>query len=347
MIVVNTRFLTQKTTGVQRYAIEICKRLPKTINNQKIVFVAPKKSLIEIESLNNLKIEQFGNFTGNLWEQVDLANYLKINDSPLLINFGGIGPIYYKNKITYLHDLAFKYYPKSFSYLFQKMYNIFIPISIKNAKKIITVSKYVKQDIIKNYGTNNIEVVYGSYSKVFKNLNLEREKIILAVSSLDPRKNFNRIIKAYQKLDTDYKLVFVGSKSKAFSKLIIDNNYDDKNIIFTGYLTDKDLVKMYNKASIFIYASLFEGFGIPPLEAQSCGCPCIVSNLTSIPEICNNSVVYCDPFSIEDISNKIKYLINDEKKREELVEKGFENIKKYSWDASANKLLAIIKKEIM
>lgn len=347
MIVVNTRFLTQKTTGVQRYAIEICKRLPKTINNQKIVFVAPKKSLIEIESLNNLKIEQFGNFTGNLWEQVDLANYLKINDSPLLINFGGIGPIYYKNKITYLHDLAFKYYPKSFSYLFQKMYNIFIPISIKNAKKIITVSKYVKQDIIKNYGTNNIEVVYGSYSKVFKNLNLEREKIILAVSSLDPRKNFNRIIKAYQKLDTDYKLVFVGSKSKAFSKLIIDNNYDDKNIIFTGYLTDKDLVKMYNKASIFIYASLFEGFGIPPLEAQSCGCPCIVSNLTSIPEICNNSVVYCDPFSIEDISNKIKYLINDEKKREELVEKGFENIKKYTWDASANKLLAIIKKEIM
>ena len=347
MIVVNTRFLTQKTTGVQRYAIEICKRLPKTINNQKIVFVAPKKSLIEIESLNNLKIEQFGNFTGNLWEQVDLANYLKKNGSPLLINFGGIGPVYYKNKITYLHDLAFKYYPKTFSYLFQKMYNIFIPISIKNAKKVITVSKYVKQDIIKNYGTDNIEVVYGSYSKVFKNLNLEREKIILAVSSLDPRKNFNRIIKAYQKLDTDYKLVFVGSKSKAFSKLIIDNNYDDKNIIFTGYLTDKDLVEMYNKASIFIYASLFEGFGIPPLEAQSCGCPCIVSNLTSIPEICNKSVVYCDPFSIEDISNKIKYLINDEKKREELVGKGFENIKKYSWDASANKLLAIIKKEIM
>ena len=139
----------------------------------------------------------------------------------------------------------------------------------------------------------------------------------------------------------------MGSKSKTFSKLIIENNYDDKNIIFTGYLTDEDLVEMYNKASIFIYASLFEGFGIPPLEAQSCGCPCIVSNLTSIPEICNNSVVYCNPSSIEDISNKIKYLINDEKKREELVEKGFENIKKYSWDASANKLLAIIKKEIM
>lgn len=347
MIIVNARFLTQKTTGVQRYAIEICKRLPETITKQKIVFVAPKNKLNKIDGINNLAIKQFGHFNGHLWEQIDLANYLKKNGNALLINFGGIGPIYYKNKITYLHDLAFKYYPKTFSYLFQKMYNTFIPISIKNAKKIITVSKYVKQDIIKNYGIDNIEVVYGSYSKMFKNLNLEREKIILAVSSLDPRKNFNRIIKAYLKLDTDYKLVFVGSKSKAFSKLIIDNNYDDKNIIFTGYLTDKDLVEIYNKASIFIYASLFEGFGIPPLEAQSCGCPCIVSNITSIPEICNKSVIYCNPFSIEDISDKIKYLINGEKKREELVEKGFENIKKYSWDESANKLIAIIKKEIM
>ncbi|WP_298766834.1 glycosyltransferase family 1 protein [uncultured Polaribacter sp.] len=347
MIVINARFLTHKTTGVERYAIEMCKRISKNIGNHKVIFVAPKGKLNKIDGLNNIIIKQFGFFKGPIWEQIDLFLFLKRNKSPLLLNFSGIGPAIYENKIVYLHDLAFKHHPENFSFLFQKIYNVLIPISIRKSKKIITVSKFVKQDIITNYGLTNIEVIYGSQSGKFKNLSLKREKIILAVSSLDPRKNFNRIIKAYQKLETDYKLVFVGSNSKAFSKIIIDNNYNDKNIIFTGYLTDKDLVKMYNKASIFIYASLFEGFGIPPLEAQSCGCPCIVSNLTSIPEICNNSVMYCNPFSVKDIADKIEDLIIDKKKREELVKKGFENIKKYSWDASANKLLAVIKKEIM
>lgn len=345
MIVINARFLTQKTTGVERYAIEICKRISKNIGSHKVIFVAPKGKLNKIDGLNNIIIKQFGFFKGSIWEQIDLFLFLKKNKSPLLLNFSGIGPFNYKNKIIYLHDLAFKHHPENFSFLFQKIYNVLIPISIKKSKKIITVSKFVKQDIITNYGLTNIEVIYGSYSNKFKNLSLKREKIILAVSSLDPRKNFNRIIKAYQNLETDYKLVFVGSKSKIFSKIIINEGFDDKNIIFTGYLTDEDLVKIYNKASIFIYASIFEGFGIPPLEAQACGCPCIVSNVTSIPEVCNNSVIYCDPFSIEDISRKIQNLTTDFEKREELVKKGFENIKIYNWDTSAKKLTSIILKE--
>lgn len=345
MIVINTRFLTQKTTGVQRYAIEICKRLPVSVKNREIVFVAPKTKLNKIEGLN-IRVQQIGNSKGHLWEQLDLVRFLKKNNSPLLINFGGIGPIFYKNKITYLHDLAFKYYPETFSFTFQKMYNTFIPISTKNSKRVITVSNYVKQDIIRNYNISKVDVIYCSYSNIFKHLNLKREKIILAVSSLDPRKNFNRVIKAYKSLNTDYKLVFVGAKSKAFSKVIIDNNIDNKNIIFTGYLSDNELVELYNKASVFIYASLFEGFGIPPLEAQACGCPCIVSNSTSMPEICNNAVIYCNPQSIEDIMNKIKFLLSNAEKRAELTKKGFENIKKYSWDTSTQNLLDIIKQEI-
>ncbi|MBU3010923.1 glycosyltransferase family 4 protein [Polaribacter vadi] len=347
MIVINARFLSQKTTGVQRYAIEISNRLPQLINGIQIIFVAPKGSLINKNKLPNCKIEQFGHFKGHLWEQIDLVYFLKKKNNPILINFGGIGPIFYKNKITYLHDLAFKYYPKSFSFLFQKAYNTLIPISVKNSLKTITVSNYVKEDIKKNININNIEVVYAAQANHFKNLNLKREKYILAVSSLDPRKNFHRILEAYKDVDSEYKLIFVGAKSKAFSNIKIDNKLIEKNVTFTGYLQDSELIEYYNKASIFIYASLFEGFGIPPLEAQACACPCLVSNITSLPEVYGDSVEYCNPFSVEDIRNKLNLLINDKNKREILVKKGFENIKRYNWDSSVKKLVQIIEKELI
>lgn len=346
MIVINARFLTQKITGVQRYAIEICKRFPESIKEKRIILVAPKGELINKEKLNFLKIHQFGNFKGHLWEQIDLVNFLKNNNNPILINFGGIGPVYYKNKITYIHDLSFKYYPKNFSYLFQKAYNIFVPMSARNALRVITVSNYVKKDIESHFNIKNIEVIYCAKGNHFKNLSLDREKIILAVSSLDPRKNFNRIINAYQQLDSEYKLYFVGAKAKSFSKINITKESINENIIFTGYLSDDDLNEFYNRASIFVYASLFEGFGIPPLEAQACGCPCIVSNKTSLPEVYLDSVEYCEPESIESIKNKLEFLIKNKDKREELVKKGYKNIARFSWDTSAKKLISIISLEI-
>lgn len=347
MIVINARFLSQKITGVQRYAIEICKCLPEFINNKKIILVAPSDVLINREELKKYDLIEYGKFKGHLWEQIDLVRFLKKNGNPILINFGGIGPIYYKNKITYIHDLAFKYFPKTFSFVFQKSYNFFVPISVKNSRRVLTVSNYVKKDIENNFKVKNVDVIYAAHSNQFKNLRLKREKIILAVSSLDPRKNFNRIISAFLKLNTDYKLYFVGAKLKSFSDIKLTKKSSDNNIIFTGYLNDEELIKLYNRASIFIYASLFEGFGIPPLEAQACGCPCIVSNKTSLPEVNLDSVEYCNPESIESIYTKLKYLIEHEQRRSELTSKGYENITRFSWNLSAKKLVSIIDKELI
>ena len=342
MIVINARFLTQNITGVQRYAIEICKFLPQFIKNKEVVVVTPKADIINQELITKFRIIQFGKLKGNLWEQIELPFFLKKNNNPLLINFTGIGPVMYKNKLTYIYDLSFKYYPETFSYFFQKAYNLLIPISGKNSQKVIAISNYVKKDIEHHYNFSNIEVIYAAQNERFKNLNLQREKIILAVSSLDPRKNFNRVIEAYSSLKTDYKLVFVGSKSKTFSDLNLDNNTKNKNIIFTGYIDDQELIKLYNKASIFIYASLFEGFGMPPLEAQACGCPCLVSDQTSLPEVYLESVEYCDPKSVDDIKDKLKFLIEHKQRRDELVQKGFKNIKRFNWQKSSEKFGSII-----
>ena len=345
MIVVNSRFLTQRISGVQRYAIEICKYLPKKINNHNVFFVAPKGKLINQDVLPNVNIVQIGNFKNNLWEQIDLVKYLKKNANPLLINFGGIGPVNYQNKITFIHDLSFKYYPKHYSFLFQKAYNKFIPKSARNSKKIITVSNYVKDDIEKSYGLKNIEVIYPAVNDTFKDLKRKREKLIISVSSMNPRKNIKALIEAFNRIKSDYKLVFIGGEANVYTSLHIDpTKY--KNIHFTGYVSDQELIEFYNKASIFAYPSTFEGFGIPPLEAQACGCPCLVSNVTSLPEVCLSSAEYCDPFSINSIMKGLEKLINDPKRRTELGVLGVTNINRFGWRKSAKKLVGVIEKTL-
>ena len=348
MIIINARFLTQKITGVQRYALEICKRLPKEIAGEKILFVSPKISDSKVFN-PDINLIQIGQFSGQLWEQLDLPIFLKKNKNPLLVNLVGIAPIFYKNKIMALYDLAFKHFPEWFSYKFQKSYNLLIPLSLKNTKTVVTDSFYVKEDIHKTYKIkkSNIHVVYAAPSKIFHQMDLKRESFFLTVSSIDPRKNLKRIIEAFNLIKSDYKLVIVGSKHKTFSGLSLEENLLNERIIFTGYLEDDELIELYNKAEIFIYASLFEGFGIPPLEAQACGCPCIVSNTTSLPEVYADSVEYCDPHSVESIKEKMNYLLNNHPRRVQLKKMGQLNSKRFDWDLSAKKFENIIAEHIL
>ncbi|WP_435624056.1 glycosyltransferase family 4 protein [Flagellimonas sp.] len=347
MIVINAKFLTQKITGVQRFAIEICKRLPRNIGGEKVVYVAPKAELIN-DIGQDINLIQFGRLPGSLWEQIELPIFLKKNGTPLLINLAGIGPAFYKNKIVALYDLAFKHHPEWFSYSFHKVYNTLVPLSIRNSQKIVTDSNYVKNDIIQSYKIpeDKINVVYAAPSEMFQNKELPREKFILTVSSIDPRKNIKSVVQAYKNLDTDYKLVVVGKKSHIFSNFDLEEEMKDSQVHFTGYLSDKKLIELYNKAEIFIYASLFEGFGLPPLEAQACGCACIVSNTTSLPEVYGDSVQYCDPMNIKSIEDALIRLVNDDSLRFTLQKKGLANASKYNWEKSSNALKEIIEKVI-
>ena len=343
MIFVNARFLTQKVTGVQRYAIEICRRLPKEILGRRVVLVGPQSAI------NNPLFKEFegicvGRLEGQLWEQTDLPLFLKSKRSPLLINFVGIGPVCYMNKVLFVYDLAFKHHPEWFSYVFQKTYNTFIPKSIRNSRLIITDSNYVKQDIGKTYNISpkKIKVVYAAPSNIFKKIEAAKKKEILMVSSIDPRKNIKQAIEAFGEIKTDYKLVVVGGRGVAFSGVNLKGL--ENNVVLTGYLNDEELVERYNRAELFLYPSLFEGFGIPPLEAQICGTPCLVSNKTSLPEVYGESVEYCDPYEVDDIRQKMEFLLSNRKRREELIDLGFLNIKKYSWKNSAQKVALIITK---
>jgi glycosyltransferase involved in cell wall biosynthesis len=347
-VIINARFLTQPITGVQRYATELSKILKEQIPGVK--FVSPN-GIIQKELASYLEVETFGSFSGHRWEQLELPVFLRKSNSPLLINLCNTAPLFYKNQIVTIHDISFLINPKWFSKSFYIYYSFLIPRIARNAKKILTPSKYSKSDLIKvlQIPKDNIEVAYNSIPDSFRKLDTARfnnkyGRYILAVSSLDPRKNFKNLIIAFNKANLiDTKLVIVGTQHKTFANqelkgLIKDNS----SIIFTGYVSDEDLKSLYVHADLFLYPSLYEGFGIPPLEAMACGCPTIVSNTSSLPEVCGEASYYINPEDVEQIADAIVKLSVDETYRNHLRVKGLERVEYFSWHRSATKVINII-----
>jgi len=342
VLVVNARFLTNNITGVQRAAIEISLYLKKMYEDIK--FVTPG-NVIHKEIADKLDAEKYGMFSGHLWEQFELPRYLKSKNNCLLLNLANTAPLFYKNKIVTIHDVAFLKHPQWYSKRFYYFYKFLIPRIAKNSVKVITVSEYSKNDIIKrlNVPGVKIEVIKCAVSdKFLKSINNsipnKYGKYILAISSFSPRKNFEGIVSAFNKLNLmNTKLVMVGCESKHVNnpklKTMIQSN---NQIIFAGNVSDDELIGLYKNACLFVFPSLYEGFGIPPLEAMACGCPCLVSNTSSLPEICGDAALFCDPYKIEDIADNINRLLNDDILRNRLVSSGLEHIKKFGWQKTAS-----------
>lgn len=346
MIVINARFLTQNLTGVQRFAIEISLQLKEALGN-KIIFLSPH-NIIQEEYAKQLGVQIVGKHTGHLWEQIDLPLYLRKIGKPILVNLANMAPIYYRNKISTIHDVAFLAFPGTFSKRFLYAYKFLIPRILKTSKHIITVSNFSKDEIIKAYHikSNHISVIYNAVSNNFKyreHKSLKQKKYFLAVSSLNYRKNFIAVLQAfvhYAQFNPDENLYIIGDiKNSSFKGVNIENYKTHPQIKFLGRVSDNELIDYYSNAIGFIYPSLYEGFGIPPLEAQACNCPVLLSNIPSLKEIFNNSGIYCDPYDINDIVEKMAEIKTNSI---ELKAKGQNNIQRFSWEKSSKELLNII-----
>lgn len=341
MIYINARFLTQRITGVQRYAIEISKRIKKI--HPQIKFLSPG-NIINEHIANELEVITIGNNKGHLWEQYDLPNYLKKNGSPTLLNLCNTGPLFYKNTIVTIHDLAFLENPSWFSKSFYWFYKTLIPQLAKKAKKIITVSEFSKDEIVRKLNVNplKVEIIYNAVNILFSTYeDKRRDDFLLYVGSKDPRKNMPRLIAAARSLPHNYRILIVGGAAKSFAESI---SCDTKNIEFRGYVSDEELLDLYSRAKAFVYPSLYEGFGIPPLEAQAMGVPVLISEIDVFKEVFRDSALYCDPCSIESIAKGLNKIIGlSESQKKELLQKAKNNVDRFSWDQSALKLIKILK----
>jgi glycosyltransferase involved in cell wall biosynthesis len=335
-IYINARFRTQVLTGVQRYASEIIKRFPK--------------EYIEIKPFKTLP-----GAIGHIWEQVILP--LRVSKNAILWSPGGSGPISVSNQIITIHDVAPLDHPEWYNTKFVKWYKWLWPRLVKKVKHIITVSNYSRERIVKilNVPYEKITVIPLGVNKKFFSIESQQmdyirnkynlpEDYILTVSAISPRKNINRVIKAWEKINDDYNipLVIVGKEGLYFagSEKVIKSS---ENIIFTGYVPDPDLPFLYACSSVFVYASLYEGFGLPVLEAMAAGTPVVASKNTSLPEVAGDSAIFVDPYDEESIASGIRQIIENSNKRKELIIKGKKRALNFSWEKTAEETWKCIK----
>ncbi|WP_426508583.1 glycosyltransferase family 4 protein [Serratia proteamaculans] len=348
MIYINARFLTQDVTGVQRFAEQICIELVGLRDD--VVLLAPKD--IKRSSLPaSFNIQTIGEKSGHYWEQVELPKYLRSIGSPLLVNLCSTAPVFYKNQIVTHHDVTYKRYKKSFSLKFRMLYSLLIPMMLKSSKALITVSEFSKSEILQyfSYNPENIHIIYNAVGSEFINSpkgDNKSEKYFLAVSSPNFHKNFHGMLDAYNllksKSGSDVKLKVIGKSASSFATQDFSQNTQDGDVTFLGRVDDNQLISLYQNATAFVFPSFYEGFGIPPLEAQACGCPVISSNKASMPEVLRNSVLYFDPYNVSEMANVMEKIISDSDLRDTLVTAGLENVKDYSWKVSAQKVNSII-----
>jgi glycosyltransferase involved in cell wall biosynthesis len=262
-----------------------------------------------------------------------------------------------------IHDLAFEHYPEHFVTAHRLYWRHYSPLFARKATQIATVSTFSKEDISTRYGIapDKIDVVYNAAHDEYKPLAPdERENIkkqyadgceyFVFAGALHPRKNIVNLLKAFvafkQRQRTNMKLVIVGRpawKYDEVEQMKAEMPFKDE-VKWVGYMNVDVLSKVMGAAYALVYASLFEGFGIPILEALQCHVPAIVSRTSSMPEVAGDAGLYVEPTDPQDIADKMHLIYKDEALRKKLIGNAVEQVKKFSWDQSAEKLWATMMK---
>jgi glycosyltransferase involved in cell wall biosynthesis len=294
-------------------------------------------------------------FYRTIWEHTVLPLSLIAKGVNLLFCPANIAPIWIPwgvKTILTVHDVRVKVFPETFSKGTRAYYEFLYSATLHRVDRIITVSEFSKNEIIKYFPEtkNKITVIYEAIdTNKFKFLNLPREKQILMLGAIAKHKNVLNILKAFSLAvnEIPHKLIIVGSKD---SGLPIEEEVNEvlekipsDRVIFTGKLSDEEIIELYNKSEFFVFPSLYEGFGFPPLEAMACGCPVIVSYISSLPETVGDAGLFVDPYKLEDIANKMVLMASNQELRDELREKGFERVKNFSWSKAAKEHVDVFK----
>lgn len=341
VIYINGRFLSNPMTGINRFAYELCKASSRLF---EFTIIAPNGRVLPEYDIRGLNIIEYGRLKSHLWEQISLPLFLSTKKNYILLNFSGLGPLLNKSKITTIHDVSFLHNPDWFSKGYYLFYKILTPLIIKTSRAILTVSEFSKSEILKYYDVTpeKIHVVYNAVTKALENSTSDnqKEKYILTVGSLDPRKNFKTLIRAFSDERLKHlELRIVGGTNRVFGELGYDMQ-NSPNIKFLGRISDEELRNQYRNAHLFILASLYEGFGIPPLEALGNGCPIALSDIPVFHEIFEDAAVYFNPTDVDDIIGAILKSYNNSMSPS--VDTPNKVLKKFSWNRSAKKIQSIL-----
>jgi len=265
--------------------------------------------------------------------------------------------------VVSVHDIAYEHYPHFFTPTTVTKFRMLVPLTVRRAAAILTLSEYSKRDIVRRYcvPSEKVTVAPCAADPMYRPMRDEErdtgrlaeirakygtgERFILSVGNLQPRKNLRTLIEAYVKLRqadaTRHKLVLVGREAWLHDDIFAAaraSGYADE-LVFTGYVPDADLVALYNAADVFVYPSLFEGFGLPPLEAMACGTPTVTGNTSALPETVGEAALMVDPRDAEALAGALARVLGDAELRAELAGRGIARAAAFSWERTARIIL--------
>ncbi len=345
MYVIDGFFYSRKTTGIQRFARNLVTELDALTNPGELTIVIPQYCPIPKE-LKNIKVIQYGNHKGYLWEQTDLARYLRKNKVRGVF-FENAVPVLYKKGIASLHDISLKVNPDLFNrslrgkisvFCWQRMYGAIV----RSNMKIVTVSEFSKSEIQRIYKVpdERISVINNAWQhmekktadeRVLEKLGLSHKNYYYAMATSAPNKNLKWITKAAKAYPGEtFVIAGMGTESIASGK-------NPKNVIFAGYVSDSEAKALMAGCKAFLFPTFYEGFGLPPLEALACGAgQIIISDTPCMHEIYGDIGTYIDPYNYKDIRLPEREITEQEKE---------EFLMRYSWKRSAEKLYRLIKED--
>jgi len=258
-----------------------------------------------------------------------------------------------------LHDLIFRFHPETHKPLNRWFLTFMMPRFLQAADAVIAVSESTKRDAVRLYGLEEakIKVIYEGVNPRFRPAPPETvsvvrqryglpESFILSVGTIEPRKNFASLLEAYHALRDQWpelKLVIAGKKGwlyEGFFRRLRELGLEDE-VILPGFVFDDDLISLYSDADLFAFPSLYEGFGLPVLEAMACGAPVITSNTSSLPEVAGDAAMFVDPNNVKALADAMKSVLENKQLSDELRAKGFKQAAKFHWESAARGTLAV------
>lgn len=347
---INGKFLCSPVTGVQRYALEVLGQIDGLLSEPayqhlQVICLVPPGSLSQ-PAWQRISIRQVGASPANLWEQLELPFYAR---DGWLFSPANTGPVFFRKQVVTFHDANVFAMPSAYSRLFRLKYYFIFNLLARVAKGILTDSEFSRAELAAYLGVDrqrfSVILLGGDHllrlegdAGVLEKHQLTSGEYLLCVASRSQHKNFELVMRVVDILGSQVTFAAAGGRQANIFAGSGPEPLADR-LRFLGYVSDAELKALYENALGFVFPSLYEGFGLPLLEAMWCGCPVISSNAASLPEVGGQAVCYFDPHDEVSLSARLVQFLADADLRDSLKQRGFEQASGFLWETCARKTL--------